>query len=129
MSLARSLLAADHEVALIDRDVDRCASLEDELGSILIAGDGTEAGILARAGANRADVFIATTSRDDDNLVACQVARHRFGAKQAISLVNIPEHEALFGRLGVDAVVNTTELIVVRIQQQFGTLLEEEDMG
>ena len=88
VSLARWLLAADHEVAVIERDAARCAALENELGSISVAGDGTEADILARAGANRADVFIAATGRDDDNMVACQLARHRFGASRIVAEVN-----------------------------------------
>ena len=124
--MARWLLAGDHEVTVVEVDTSRCASLEDELGDISVAGDGTEADILAKAGANRADIFIATTGNDDENLVACQLARHRFGAVVTVSLVNVPEHEALFNRLGIDITINTTELAVVRIQQQVSGLLAEE---
>ena len=126
VSVARWLLAADHEVAVIERDSSRCAALENELGSISVAGDGTEADILARAGANRADVFIAATGRDDDNMVACQLAKHRFGASRTVSLVNIPDHEALFNLLGMDIVINATELVAGRIRQELSELLAEE---
>lgn len=129
--LARWLLAAEHEVAVVDKDSARCAALDDELGSITVLGDGTEAGILARAGVNRADVFIATTRRDDCNLVACQLARHRFGASRTVTLVNIPDHQMLFDRLGIDVTINTTELVVDRIQEELSGLLVEAvgDLG
>jgi trk system potassium uptake protein TrkA len=125
-SLARWLVAAGHEVAVIDWDTARCRALEDDLGSISVVGDGTEESILGRAGANRADVFIATTDRDDQNLMACQVAKHRFGAARTISLVNIPDHDPLFGLLGIDQTINITELIVDRIEENLGGMMFEE---
>ena len=127
--LARRLLAAEHEVTVIDSDSTRCAAVDDELGSISVLGDGTEAGILARAGANRADVFIAATGRDDDNMVACQLARHRFGASRTVSLVNIPDHETLFNRLGIDVTINTAQLTVSAIQEELGGLMAEPVVG
>ena len=117
-SLARWLLAAEHEVALVERRSARCVALENELGSISVEGDGTEASILARAGANRADVFIAATGRDDSNLVACQLAKHRFGASFTVSLLTIPEHESLFNLLGIDVTINTSELIAGSIKER-----------
>ena len=125
-SLARWLVAAENEVAVIDRDPSRRASLEDELGSISVVGDGTEAGVLAKAGANRADIVIAATGRDDDNLAACQLAKHRFGASRTMSLVHIPEHERLFHLLGIDVSINSTDLIIGRIQEELSELLVEE---
>ena len=125
-SLARWLVAAGHEVAVIDWDTARCSALEDQLGSISVVGDGTEESILGKAGANRADVFIATTDRDDQNLMACQIAKHRFGAARTISLVNIPDHDPLFGLLGIDQTINITELIVDRIEEHLGGLMFEE---
>ena len=129
LALARWLVAAEHEVAVIDSNPSRCAALEDELGGISVVGDGTEAGVLARAGCNRADILIATTRRDEDNLVACQLAKHRFGALRTISLVNIPEHETIFNVLGTDMVINTTDMIVNRMQQELDSALVEELEG
>ena len=126
--LARWLLSAGHEVAVIDRDAQTCRALEEQLGSITVTGDGTEDSVLGKAGANRADVFIATTARDDHNLAACQIAKHRFGAARTISLVNVPDHNNLFGLLGIDDTVNTTELIVEEIESHLsGVMFEELD--
>ena len=126
VSLARWLVAAEHEVAVIDTDAPRCAALEDELGSISVLGDGTEAGVLAKAGANRADVLIATTARDDDNMMACQLAKHRFGASRTVALVHIPDHERLFEMLGIDVTISTTDLISGRIREEISGVLVEE---
>ena len=124
--LARWLLTAEHEVTVVDRDPIRCAVLDEELGSITVVGDGTDAGVLAKAGANRAEIFIATTRRDDDNLVACQLARHHFRAEHTVALVNIADHERLFNRLGVDITISVTELLAGRIQDLLSGFLVEE---
>ena len=124
-SLARWLVAADHEVAVVEQDSSRCAALEDELGGVSVVGDGTAASTLAKAGVNRAEVFIAATGRDDQNLMACQLARHRFGASRTASIVHIPDHERLFNLLGIDIVVSTTDPVVARIQEALSGVLSE----
>ena len=126
VAVARWLLAAEHEVTVIDREPTRCEALDEELGSISVVGDGTVAAVLAKAGANRADIFIAMTGNDDENMVACQLAKHRFGASRTISMVTAQDHETLFNRLGIDVTVNTTALAVAKVQQELsGSLLEE----
>lgn len=100
-TLARSLSEAGHEVLIIERVERRCAVLRERLGSIVLRGDGCEAPVLAEAGAERADLFIAVTQTDEDNLIACQVALHRFHVRHAIGRVNNPRNEKLFQTLGV----------------------------
>ncbi len=129
IAVARGLLAAEHEITVIDKDPARCMVIEEELGGVAVLGEGTEAAILGRAGANRANVFIATTRRDDVNLVACQLAKHWFGASRVVALVNVPEHVELFNRLGIDVSVNTTQLLVDRIEENLSTMLIEEVGG
>ena len=125
-ALARWLVTAEHEVAVIDKDAARCAVLEEELGSITVTGDGTEAEVLARAGANRAAIFIAATGRDDENLVACQLAKHRFGASRTITLANMPDRQRLFEMLGIDVAINSTSLVVDRVQQEMSSVAVKE---
>ena len=84
---------------------------------------GTEAGVLAKVGANRADVLIAATGADDVNLVTCQLAMHKFDVSRTISIVNEPENETLFRTLGVGAVVNITDLAIAGIQENLSGLL------
>lgn len=126
ISLAKRLVAADHEVAIIDRESVNCIAVDEELGSVSVVGDGTEAGVLMKAGVNRADVLIAVTGRDEDNLVACQMAKHRFNVERTIALVNIPDHERLFDMLGIGVTINATELVLNKVQEELGGLLVEE---
>ena len=125
-SLAKWLVAADHEVAVIDREAVNCNAIDEELGSVSVVGDGTEAGVLMKAGVNRADVLIAVTGRDEDNLVACQMAKHRFNVERTIALANIPDHERLFDMLGIGVTINATELVLNKVQEELGGLLVEE---
>ncbi len=125
-SLARWLVASGHEVSVVDSDEARCAAIEDELGSVSVVGDGTEAGTLAKAGVGRANAIIATTARDDVNLAACQIARHTFGTARAVSIVNVPERERLFRILGVSVPISATDLIVRKMQEEMGALIIEE---
>ena len=122
-TIARWLLTAEHEVAVVDRSPAECAVVEEELGSVSVLGDATEAGVLAKVGANRADVLIAATGADDVNLVTCQLAMHKFDVSRTISIVNEPENETLFRTLGVGAVVNTTDLAIAGIQENLSGLL------
>ena len=124
-TIARWLLTAEHEVAVVDRSPAACSVVEDELGSVSVLGDATEAGVLAKVGANRADVLIAATRADDVNLVTCQMAMHKFDVSRTISIVNEPENETLFRTLGVGAVVNITDLAVAGIQENLSDLLVE----
>ncbi len=116
VAVGRWLIALDHEIALIDRVPEKCVAADEILGSVSIDGDGTEIGVLTKAGANRADLIVAATDLDEVNLVVCQLAIHNFEVQNTVSLVNIPEHEALFDLLGIGSIVNTTDVIVESIK-------------
>ena len=122
-------MAAQHEVTVVDRDAARCAALEERLGSVSVVGDGTEASALGKAGVNRADIFVAATARDDENIVACQLAKHHFGVSRTVSLVNMPDHERLFSLLGIDLTIDVTNLIVDRIKEAFTEIIVEQEAG
>ena len=115
--LARRLVSAGHELGVIERDPDRCENLQAELGSITILGDGTEEDVMTRSGVNRADAFVATAGSDEDNLVACQMARHRFRVGRTMAIVNLPEHARLFGLLGIEAAIDLPDLAVRSFQE------------
>ena len=119
--LCKALLNEGYEVLVLDKDAAKCESFEDELGSVCLRGDGCEAATLAEAGASRADVFIATTNEDEDNLVACQVAKHKFGVPRTIARVNNPKNEKIFKKLGVDCSISVTNLILEHIEEEIPT--------
>ena len=116
-SLARWLVSAGHEVAVIEEDRATGADLDEALGSVSVIGNGTDEAVMAKAGVNRADVVIATTRHDDVNLAICQLARHRFGVGRTLSIVNESERRELFELLGVDVPLDITELIASRLQE------------
>jgi len=119
--LCKELLNEGHEVLVIEKDARECECFGEELGSVCIRGDGCETATLAEAGASRADIFIATTNEDEDNLVACQVAKHKFDVPRTIAQINNPKNEAIFRRLGIDCLVSVTTLILEHIEEEIPT--------
>ena len=116
--LTRELLAAGHEVVMIEKDPARARTIADELGSIVVPNDGCEGRYQAEAGMGRADVVAAVTGDDEDNLVACQVAKMHFNVPRAIARVNNPKHEALFRQLAIDETVSPTRAILGVIEHE-----------
>lgn len=115
--LTQHLLAEGHEVLLVERNVARVSEINEILGAVAIVGDGAEAGTMAVAGASRADVVVAVTGEDEDNLVVCQIAREKFHVGRTIARVNNPKNEHLFRMLGVDVTVSQTNYILNLIEQ------------
>jgi trk system potassium uptake protein TrkA len=115
--LAQHLLAEEHEVLLIERNPERVSEINEVLGSVAITGDAAEAGTLIAAGAPRADVVVAVTGEDEDNLVICQMAKEKFHVARTIARVNNPKNENLFRMLGVDVTVSQTNYILNLIEQ------------
>jgi trk system potassium uptake protein TrkA len=115
--LSQNLLAQGHEVLLIERNSERVTEINESLGAVAMAGDAAEAATLVAAGAPRADVVIAVTGEDEDNLVICQVAREKFHVGRTIARVNNPKNENLFRMLGVDVTVSQTNHILSLIEQ------------
>jgi trk system potassium uptake protein TrkA len=116
--LTKELLAAGHEVVMIEKDPARARQIADELGSIVIPNDGCEGRYQEQAGMARADVVAAVTGDDEDNLVACQVAKMRFNVPRAIARVNNPKNERLFRQLAIDETVSPTRTILGVIEHE-----------
>src|ERR687893_3019611 len=115
--LTKELLAAGHELVLMEKDPRRARQIADEVGSIVLARDGCEGKHLAEAGANRATIVAAVTGDDEDNLVVCQMAKHHFDVPRTIARVNNPKNEPLFRHLGVDEIISPTRMILGSIEQ------------
>jgi len=116
--LARELINQGHEVLIIENRADRAEFISNELGNVVLRGNADEASTLAEAGAERADVVIAVTGDDEDNLVICQVAKKRFGARRTLARINEPRNEGIFRLLGIDATVNATEVVLSILEQE-----------
>lgn len=116
--LARSLLRRGHEVLLLEKSGNRQQTLSEELGQAVVKGDACEVRTMDEAGARRADVVIAVTGEDEDNLVICQMAKAHFNVKRTIARVNNPRHELLFQKLGIDITVSPTRSILALIESE-----------
>ena len=116
--LAKALISEGHEVLIVEKDKERCRAIANSIGPVFINGDGCETATLTNAGAGRAEMFIAVAGNDEDNLIACQVAKHRFNINRTIARVRNPKNESVFKRLGIGTVVCSTKIILQYIEEQ-----------
>jgi trk system potassium uptake protein len=116
--IAKDLVEKGHEVTILERIASRCEQLVMETDVLVIEGDACDVRYLEQGHADRADVFVATTHEDDDNLVACQLAKIEFGVKRAISRVNTPKNVEIFETLGIEP-VSSTRLISELLENEF----------
>ena len=116
--LTRNLLKQGHEVLLLEKDTSRYNTLSEELGQAIYNGDACEARTMEEVGGRRADVVIAVTGHDEDNLVICQMAKRYFNVGRTIARLNNPKHELLFQKLGIDVTVSPTKAILSLIESE-----------
>ena len=119
--LTKSLSAEKHHIMIVEENCSRCEQIVSDLGSKRIevtCGDGTDVKCLREAGIFETDVLVAVTGHDQNNLVACQLAKEHFGVKQTISRVKNPKNIRVFEKLGVDSVISSTERIAGIINQE-----------
>jgi trk system potassium uptake protein TrkA len=116
--LAKSLLHDEHEVLIIEKDKRKCDIISAELGGVVMRGDGTDSIVMEEAGMSRAELAVAVTGDDEDNLMICQMAKKKFGIKRTISRINNPKNEHIFKLLGIDHTVSVTDLILAQIERE-----------
>ncbi len=116
--LTKSLLEEGREVLVVEKDRRKCLAIEEELGGTTLQGDGCEVMTMSEAGMSRADVVIAVTGDDEDNLVVCQMAKRKFHVPRTIARLNNPKNGAIFHKLGIDVTISSTDLILTQIKGQ-----------
>jgi trk system potassium uptake protein TrkA len=117
-NLARELIEKGIEVTLIDNDRDRYLTVEQELEHNVQYGDASELWVLERAGISRADMVIAVTGDDEDNMLICQVAREKYLVDRIIARVNNPRNREWFELLGIKPYVSATDLILRLLEHE-----------
>jgi trk system potassium uptake protein TrkA len=117
-NLARELLEKGNEVTLIESDRDRYLTVEQELEHNIQYGDASELWVLERAGISRADMVIAVTGDDEDNMLICQVAKEKYLVDRIIARVNNPRNREWFDLLGIRPFVSATDLILRLIEHE-----------
>jgi trk system potassium uptake protein len=117
-NLARELIDKGNELTVIENDRGRFTTVEEELEHAVQYGDGSELWVLERAGIERADLVIAVTGDDEDNILICQVAREKYGVERVIARCNNPRNLQHFELLGVKPAVSATDLILRLIEHE-----------
>lgn len=129
LHLARHLSGGGHEITVIESVADRVTearSSPDLEGIGWISGDACEVSTLSRCGLDRADVVVAVTGDDEDNLVFSLLAKQEFGVPRVLARVNDPRNEWLFDeRWGVDVAVSTPHVLSALVEEavSVGTLV------
>ncbi|NDD26751.1 MAG: TrkA family potassium uptake protein [Proteobacteria bacterium] len=116
--LAKALIQSGQEVTIIEKKDYKVERINKELGSVAMHGDACDPSVLAEAGCERADMVVAVTADDEDNLIICQVAKSKFKVDFSIARVANPRNEEIFKKLGVDAPVSSTALIFAVIEDE-----------
>lgn len=118
LNLTRELMAKGHEVTLIEDNRRRYTILEPQLEHVVHFGDGTELWVLERAGVERADMVIAVTGDDEDNIIISQVARKKYGRDKIIARCNNIRNMQHFELLEITPVISSTDLILRLIEHE-----------
>src|SRR5262245_64260019 len=117
-NLTRELLDKGHEVTVIENNRNRYLAVEQELEHHVQYGDASELWVLERAGIQRADMVIALTGDDEDNMLICQVAKEKYLVDQIIARVNNPRNRQHFDLLGIKPSVSATDLILRLLEHE-----------
>src|ERR1700726_3928343 len=117
-NLSRELIAKEHEVTLIESSRSCYLAIEEEFEHAVQYGDATELWVLERAGIQRADLVIAVTGDDEDNILVCQVAKEKYLCDRVIARVNNPRNHDHFRLLGIQPAVSATDLILRLIEHE-----------
>jgi trk system potassium uptake protein TrkA len=129
-TVAYNLASEANDITVVDQDPQLLRDLQDRLDLRTVQGHGAHPDVLARAGAEDADMMIAVTNSDETNMVACQCAWTLFHTPTKIARVRAPEylnHPTLFnqGALPVDVLISPEQLVtdyILRLIEHPGAL-------
>ena len=103
-TIAHTLEARGHSVAVIDQDADAFRRLGTEFTGITVNGIGFDREVLTAAGIERADAFAAVSSGDNSNIISARLARETFGVPRVVARIYDPKRAEVYERLGIPTV-------------------------
>jgi len=117
--LATLLLAQQHQVHLVEHRTDILARIHHEVPTeVVYEGDATDPLVLEQAGIARADVMVACTNSDADNLALCFLARRQYNVGRTVARVINPRTAWLYDqKFHVDVRLNQAEVIAGLIEE------------
>lgn len=116
--LIKAFISKGHQITIINQDETFCKKISRSFKVTVVHGDGSKPYMLEESGIIYADMIIALTENDPDNLVICQSAEKIYGIKRTVAVVSDPENIDIFKKLGVDTVISTTYAISSIIEQR-----------
>jgi trk system potassium uptake protein TrkA len=118
--IASLLIEGGHRVAIVERDEGKAAVLSSRFDdSVVIAGSGSEASVLERAGVRGCDVVAAVTGADETNLVACSLSRFEFSVPRVIARIVDPVNAWMYEEdMGVDVALNQADLLAHLVAEE-----------
>lgn len=117
-SLALSLIGRGYRVTAVNDTYEDCLKLAEIDKLTVIHGDGTKPFVLEEADAKAADIAIALTAKDEDNLVICELCKKRFHIPKTVALVADPKKTEMFYQMGIDRVVCAISVVTNIIEHQ-----------
>ncbi len=119
--LSQDLQSQGYRVKVVDKRPEVVAKLRQEIEGEVICGDGCSPRILQQVEAEKADLLVALTHNDEDNLVICRLAKHHFHVPRVIARVNNPRNEWLYTKAwGVDVAISQVHLTSKVIEEEIG---------
>ena len=120
--LTRALLQQGHEVVMVEKEERKARMLEQLIEQkVTVVGDGCDPLVLEQSGLARADVVVADTGDDEDNLVVCLIAKKKNATARCIARVNNPANKMIFDSLDREnpvSIISSTEIILDVISRQ-----------
>lgn len=117
--LASNLLLAGHKVTVVEKRRETYEKIKKEISTEIILGDGSNPTLLSEAGTRKANLVIAVTSKDEDNLVIARLAKLEFNVPRVIARVNHPKNYNIFTKeWGVDVAISATHIIAKLIEEE-----------
>lgn len=119
--LAKTLIEHGHEPSIIELDKKTAAFIANNLDVTVTCGDGTIVETLDEAGVAHTDAVVAVSGQDENNLIACQLARKIYNVKKTVARVNNPKNAEVMKKLGIDNVISSTDKIAELLEREVGT--------
>ena len=116
--LGKKFVEEKHRVTIIDAYPNEAAEFSHQIKATVIVGDGTHPTILREAETEKADILLALTAHDEDNLVACQIAKQHYSVPRTVALVNDPAHQQFFEQMGITVAFSATQILANLIEKR-----------
>jgi trk system potassium uptake protein TrkA len=131
-TLAHILEDRDNTIAVIDRNPEAFRRLRSSFKGDKITGFGFDRAVLAQAGIERADAFVAVSSGDNSNIISARVARETFNVERVVARIYDPRRAEVYERLGIPTVATvrwTADQMLRKIVPEGGEPLWRDPTG